>query len=857
MYNVCLEVIVIVLNFLLGLSYEPPLQHKRRVNGPSTSWSFNYNDPGPASDDYAILGQQEKFAPNVRYKPKAVMKGKPAKWENDIAASKIAAAKDISPAKQRRVDEKQEGKNEFSKALREKTPTTPPPAPRTVKDASEAGLKEGLRDKNLSDVLRKGGSTVKLQPAKASESKQRANMNEFVQTDMEKGLALSGQEASADYSLKYKAGVAPARLNKKASEYQKQFDWKKGIPASPLLTAEQSQFTDSALPPNSATGSDANSSLAEPKPTYTRHVSGDFFKLYPWLVLRNDSEAVKRSKSVGASRSPDRLAPAGSQPVTRPEDPRLLQESKEKIAKPVPPVEYGKLKYSENISGCVLRFSAVVALLLPVLLPASSVFYGLYCTARVFPYQRGRSAAILGRALAAGARVPGGNRDWSTGGDGARKRSVTEYRANFASPTRYSYDEGAWKGAYPPQLLHSQKDNIPKSTSPQAEAEEAVPLSNWFAEVLELRRRANEYKRRAQGTHFSREHLAQLLAQQAGYWDIDSARSAATLDALALEPGPAVKAQQRRRIGKKVGDDTGVDAVSHVAVQGDSPDPSDIATPTRGREKQRRPKPSKKGYNFHKTAWGEAQKENQSPQEPKGNAAEEEEACEDQQETVGVQCPEDTREGSVSERIEGRLSTPVLRQQNQNVARHHLDLTTPSVGGVLLSSADQKKVLTSRSGDSCLTILDEHESPKPNCSATKLLTSPLLGKPTPDTHPLRDEEASTDYVMDTEYVASPVLPSSPPVKKRTASSRPKKSRRVKQSELSTVDERMGQTYNKASEPDFRLGDLPDVSRVADDDVLSVSAMSIASSSSLASEVYERARRRRDEFWGEQNNRPRN
>lgn len=45
--------------------------------------------------------------------------------------------------------------------------------------------------------------------------------------------------------------------------------------------------------------------------------------------------------------------------------------------------------------------------------------------------------------------------------------------------------------------------------------------------------------------------------------------------------------------------------------------------------------------------------------------------------------------------------------------------------------------------------------------------------------------------------------------------------------------------------DLPLCDSQDV----DEDVLSVSAMSIASSSSLASEVYERARRRRDEFWG--------
>lgn len=34
----------------------------------------------------------------------------------------------------------------------------------------------------------------------------------------------------------------------------------------------------------------------------------------------------------------------------------------------------------------------------------------------------------------------------------------------------------------------------------------------------------------------------------------------------------------------------------------------------------------------------------------------------------------------------------------------------------------------------------------------------------------------------------------------------------------------------------------------DDDVLSVSMRSVASSSSLASEVYQRAQKRRDEFW---------
>ena len=52
-------------------------------------------------------------------------------------------------------------------------------------------------------------------------------------------------------------------------------------------------------------------------------------------------------------------------------------------------------------------------------------------------------------------------------------------------------------------------------------------------EVVELRRRAEEYKRRAQGTHFSRQHLVQLLAKQADLWD--TASTSSMLSALSLE----------------------------------------------------------------------------------------------------------------------------------------------------------------------------------------------------------------------------------------------------------------------------------------------------------------------------------
>lgn len=64
--------------------------------------------------------------------------------------------------------------------------------------------------------------------------------------------------------------------------------------------------------------------------------------------------------------------------------------------------------------------------------------------------------------------------------------------------------------------------------------------TSWFAEVIELRHRAEEYRRRAQGTHFSREHLLQLLAKQNECWDLDPDASS-TIKALNLEK-PAIRA---------------------------------------------------------------------------------------------------------------------------------------------------------------------------------------------------------------------------------------------------------------------------------------------------------------------------
>lgn len=56
----------------LGVPFEPPIQRKKRTTGPSTSLSNNfYESPGRLSDDYQLLGANDKFVTNVKYRSKS------------------------------------------------------------------------------------------------------------------------------------------------------------------------------------------------------------------------------------------------------------------------------------------------------------------------------------------------------------------------------------------------------------------------------------------------------------------------------------------------------------------------------------------------------------------------------------------------------------------------------------------------------------------------------------------------------------------------------------------------------------------------------------------------------------------
>ncbi|KAK7101751.1 nuclear protein MDM1-like isoform X2 [Littorina saxatilis] len=770
---------------------EPPLQHKKRVEGPRTSLSINLDDGNyPATDEFAILGQHEKFAPNVRYSLRPAKHSKLANNPTNVNSSNSAKDQPPPPKQMKMGDKQTHGRRkvEMSDARGKKeqskenvTPTSPPPAPRKPQQTDQQVVKEGLRDKNLSDILPR---------AKSAHSKDK--LNEFAQTNMDKGVALSAPEATSDYSLKYKAGIAP-KLGRKASEYQKEFRWRNAVPASPLLNAEQIVYSsNTALSPVKAVKFHQKTEYQTQFKPYEIPETVSFApkpSQEPAGMSGRTKTQMKRSKSVGAV---DRGA-AGVPPVTYADDPRQLRESGKGIPAPKVPIPHGRLK-----------------------------------------------------------------------------RVVSEYRSNFKAPTGFSYEEGAWRNAYPPQLAMvkngSGDDKEVKKPKAEPESQEAGSVPNWFAEVLELRRRANEYKRRAQGTHFSREHLVQLLAKQATYRDdCDNSATVTALDALALEPA---KPPARRAKPSKQEEDP-VDKLSHVAVRGDSPKPRDNNNQS-NQHSEKRGRSSKRNKVM---AWQEQSQQHkdsnqnaavQARLDKKENAAVRAEfvgnmrqntaaqAMEDFAESASVQVDLDCSEiasdaavqteGDENAGVQGRLPTPVIRQQGLKASRHHLDRTTPSMGGVLLSLPRQP-LSTDRSGDSGETPSECQSSPKLKLSTLKLATSPILGIPTPDTHPLRDDDAESDHALHTQFIHTPAVAAVKVDKKKRA-----EQRKLNAKVPTTIDERMGLTYNKDGH--FHADDLPlATSHVVEDDALSLSAMSIASSSSLASEVYERARRRRDEFWG--------
>ncbi|XP_025930729.1 nuclear protein MDM1 isoform X6 [Apteryx rowi] len=387
-------------------------------------------------------------------------------------------------------------------------------------------------------------------------------------------------------------------------------------------------------------------------------------------------------------------------------------------------------------------------------------------------------------------------------------------------------------------------------------------------QVKELRARAKAYRQRIEGTHFSRYHLNQILSDNNSLWDVSSSSSS--------EEGISnnIRALDLARVSEKE----------------TSPSPKALHQPA-SREELHQDSTEKKGLSDASTVpvkrrlvWGEQEGTEKRDNQP----STEEEEKENEQVAVVTQelndkdATEDKKiEGenalvlnssvassdssSVSSRTGGRLPTPKLRALGGAQRTHH-DLTTPAVGGAVLvsppkskSSSPQRRTRGLGTDPSPAKQGAREASKRRSCwpdvevEAASLLTSPPAGLGTLDPLPLRQDQWPGNSVYDerVSLASEHQEHSSPPHMLKAAEDRStpywSPSRRIQ----GTLKDPEFQHNRNVLSPKTRSFQFPLQERNYnnEDDRLSQISARSAASSSLASQVLERAQKRKEDFWG--------
>ncbi|KAG7454650.1 hypothetical protein MATL_G00262100 [Megalops atlanticus] len=412
----------------------------------------------------------------------------------------------------------------------------------------------------------------------------------------------------------------------------------------------------------------------------------------------------------------------------------------------------------------------------------------------------------------------------------AYRKVKSEYNSNFLSPKLYRYKDGAWV----------------KSSTAGEEGYDTDHSHVWYREVKELREKAEAYRRRAWGTHFSRDHLNQILSEQNRLWEASTPTSAtvtehstgsSTIQALDLARGEGVKASTR-------------DGASLSASQRSSTEAAEEAgfhnAPTLPVQR--------------KLAWEEARLKagSQKEEEPRTEKSWEEEEEEGSDEVPAIEEQHlSTASGSHGTREGGRLPTPKMKTI-PTIHRTHHDLTTPVTGGAILVSPPKLRDPHQGPRRSEPPLGKPHSphkhlpSPSPDRVTNKLAesspprSSPAAGMTTVDPIPLREDAWPTQ-----------AFPDDPPTPRASRASR-KLSPGAAPPSVPVLTNRIHGTLR---DPEFQhngnLGLLKPVfafpvndSDVSDNDdrMSQISARSVASCS-MASQVLERAQKRRKNFWG--------
>ncbi|NXJ12047.1 MDM1 protein, partial [Odontophorus gujanensis] len=434
-----------------------------------------------------------------------------------------------------------------------------------------------------------------------------------------------------------------------------------------------------------------------------------------------------------------------------------------------------------------------------------------------------------------------------------RGKMNTEYRSKFLSPAQYFYKDGAWSRI---------RSKVPNQASQNS------LNSMWYMEVRELRARAKAYRQRIEGTHFSRYHLNQLLSDNNSLWDVSSNSSS--------EEG--------------ISNDIRALDLAGVSEKESAPRPKMLQQPGSG-EQSHQDDTEKKDLSGVPTVpvkrrlvWGEQEgTEEKESQQSTEEEKENEEALVVTQnlEKNNKDINEDNKiEGentcllnspaagsdssSVSSEPGGRLPTPKLRALGRAQRTHH-DLTTLSVGGAILVSPPKFK--SSSSQQRMRSLGTDPSSAKQGArdasqrrsfrreaeaKAVSLLTSPPAGLGTVDPLPLRHDQwhpngvsgegVATNSANQEQSSAPPMLKSTKNYSKSCWSP----SSRIQ----GTLKDPEFQHNGNVGNPKTRSFQLPLQERNYnnEDDRLSQISAHSAASSSLASQILERAQKRKD-FWG--------
>uniref|UniRef100_A0A8C2G1G6 Nuclear protein MDM1 n=1 Tax=Cyprinus carpio TaxID=7962 RepID=A0A8C2G1G6_CYPCA len=409
------------------------------------------------------------------------------------------------------------------------------------------------------------------------------------------------------------------------------------------------------------------------------------------------------------------------------------------------------------------------------------------------------------------------------------RKGKTEYRSNFGSPLQYSYRDGAW-----------------------------VKIKTANEEVQELREKADAYRKRAWGTHFSRQQLNQILSDHNWMWEPSSGTSSSSsIESEACRSSnstPIIEALDLAR----------ADSVSS------SPGPSaSVAACRRSSPWDARLHEDPTLPVQRKLAWDEeegfgerdesdiseeeltVEKNEGNPKNEHGHMKERNERLETESSSVV--------DGSRDSINRGRMPTPKLRTM-QTVQRTHHDRTTPAIGGALLVSPPNIKPSSRRVRRSEPPLGKPHspykhiidgspQQPHSKAESGSLPhSSPAAGLTTLDPLPMQEdawsEEEAADY-------------STKPSEKQQTSHRhkaalPPPATRIQGTMRNPEFQHNGNLG--IFRPELFVFPEAESSCVSDnDDKMSQISSRSAASCSMASELLGRAQRRKEEFWGKRAN----